>query len=57
MTILFIFLFVVQKIVQSVDLSRIRGVGFDATCSLVVLDEKFEPLAVNAEGKSVATSN
>lgn len=39
-----------KKIVQSVDLSRIRGVGFDATCSLVVLDEKFEPLAVNAEG-------
>ncbi|XP_078263434.1 FGGY carbohydrate kinase domain-containing protein isoform X2 [Rhinoraja longicauda] len=39
-----------KKIVQSVDLSHIRGIGFDATCSLVVLDEKFEPLAVNAEG-------
>ncbi|XP_069794608.1 FGGY carbohydrate kinase domain-containing protein isoform X2 [Narcine bancroftii] len=39
-----------KKIVQAVDLSYIRGVGFDATCSLVVLDGNFEPLAVNAEG-------
>uniref|UniRef100_UPI00398F5900 FGGY carbohydrate kinase domain-containing protein isoform X2 n=1 Tax=Pristiophorus japonicus TaxID=55135 RepID=UPI00398F5900 len=39
-----------KKIAQTVDLSNIRGLGFDATCSLVVLDVNFEPLAVNAEG-------
>ncbi|XP_062920336.1 FGGY carbohydrate kinase domain-containing protein isoform X6 [Mobula hypostoma] len=39
-----------KKITQMVDLSHIQGIGFDATCSLVVLDENFEPLAVNAEG-------
>ena len=30
--------------------SAVVGVGFDATCSLVVLDRANQPLAVNAEG-------
>jgi len=43
-----------QKVVCGVDASRIRGVGFDATCSLVVVDKHFQPLAVNCEGRSPA---
>ncbi|KAM4023241.1 FGGY carbohydrate kinase domain-containing protein isoform 2-T2 [Anomaloglossus baeobatrachus] len=41
---------VTKKVAQSVGSGRIRGLGFDATCSLVVLDKQFQPLAVNAEG-------
>uniref|UniRef100_A0A8C2V3U5 FGGY carbohydrate kinase domain-containing protein n=3 Tax=Chinchilla lanigera TaxID=34839 RepID=A0A8C2V3U5_CHILA len=41
---------VTKKVVQGIDLSRIRGLGFDATCSLVVLDKQFRPLPVNYEG-------
>ncbi|XP_038188679.1 FGGY carbohydrate kinase domain-containing protein isoform X2 [Arvicola amphibius] len=43
---------VTKKIVQGVDVHRIRGLGFDATCSLVVLDKQFHPLPVNHEGDS-----
>uniref|UniRef100_A0ABM5G813 FGGY carbohydrate kinase domain-containing protein isoform X3 n=1 Tax=Pogona vitticeps TaxID=103695 RepID=A0ABM5G813_9SAUR len=41
---------VTKKVIQGIDISQIRGLGFDATCSLVVLDSRFQPLAVNAEG-------
>ncbi|XP_075412998.1 FGGY carbohydrate kinase domain-containing protein isoform X2 [Tenrec ecaudatus] len=41
---------VTKKVVQGIDLSLIRGLGFDATCSLVVLDKHFHPLPVNREG-------
>uniref|UniRef100_A0A8D0HK38 Carbohydrate kinase FGGY N-terminal domain-containing protein n=1 Tax=Sphenodon punctatus TaxID=8508 RepID=A0A8D0HK38_SPHPU len=40
---------VTKKIVRGIDTSRIRGLGFDATCSLVVVDKQFRPLAVNHE--------
>ncbi|KAM9542215.1 FGGY carbohydrate kinase domain-containing protein isoform 3-T8 [Guaruba guarouba] len=43
---------VTKKVVSGVDASRIRGVGFDATCSLVVVDKQFQPLAVNCEGEN-----
>ncbi|KAM5265708.1 FGGY carbohydrate kinase domain-containing protein isoform 9-T11 [Hipposideros larvatus] len=43
---------VTKKVVQGIDLNRIRGLGFDATCSLVVLDKQFQPLPVNHEGDS-----
>ncbi|XP_009285686.1 PREDICTED: FGGY carbohydrate kinase domain-containing protein isoform X2 [Aptenodytes forsteri] len=43
---------VTKKVVCGVDASRIRGVGFDATCSLVVVDKQFQPLAVNCEGQN-----
>ena len=33
-----------------VQASAVVGIGFDATCSLVVLDRANQPLAVNAEG-------
>ncbi|XP_055441663.1 FGGY carbohydrate kinase domain-containing protein isoform X2 [Bubalus kerabau] len=41
-----------KKVVQGVSLHQIRGLGFDATCSLVVLDKQFRPLPVNHEGDS-----
>ncbi|XP_029803915.1 FGGY carbohydrate kinase domain-containing protein isoform X3 [Suricata suricatta] len=43
---------VTKKVVQGIDVNRIRGLGFDATCSLVVLDQQFCPLPVNHEGES-----
>eukprot|EP00070_Physeter_catodon_P037093 XP_028343987.1 FGGY carbohydrate kinase domain-containing protein [Physeter catodon] len=43
---------VTKKVVQGIDLNQIRGLGFDATCSLVVLDKQFRPLPVNHEGDS-----
>nr|XP_048715585.1 FGGY carbohydrate kinase domain-containing protein isoform X3 [Caretta caretta] len=42
---------VTKKIIQGVDVAWIRGLGFDATCSLVVVDKQFQPLAVNYEGE------
>ncbi|XP_070602122.1 FGGY carbohydrate kinase domain-containing protein isoform X2 [Erythrolamprus reginae] len=42
---------VTKKITQGINMSQIRGLGFDATCSLVVLDSHFQPLAVNSEGE------
>ncbi|XP_077189673.1 FGGY carbohydrate kinase domain-containing protein isoform X2 [Paroedura picta] len=41
---------VTKKVIQGIDTRQIRGLGFDATCSLVVLDNNFHPLAVNLEG-------
>uniref|UniRef100_A0A8C6MPJ4 FGGY carbohydrate kinase domain-containing protein n=1 Tax=Mus spicilegus TaxID=10103 RepID=A0A8C6MPJ4_MUSSI len=43
---------VTKEVVQGIDAHRIRGLGFDATCSLVVLDKEFHPLPVNHEGDS-----
>ncbi|XP_033861615.3 FGGY carbohydrate kinase domain-containing protein isoform X1 [Acipenser ruthenus] len=40
-----------RRVTQGVDPSRIRGIGFDATCSLVVLDKSFQPLPVNSNGE------
>ncbi|XP_056388920.1 FGGY carbohydrate kinase domain-containing protein isoform X2 [Hyla sarda] len=39
-----------KKVAQSAGCGQIRGLGFDATCSLVVLNKQFQPLTVNAEG-------
>ncbi|XP_054021637.1 FGGY carbohydrate kinase domain-containing protein isoform X4 [Dryobates pubescens] len=43
---------VTKKVVRGVDAGQIRGLGFDATCSLVVVDKQFQPLAVNCEGQN-----
>uniref|UniRef100_H3CQZ9 FGGY carbohydrate kinase domain-containing protein n=1 Tax=Tetraodon nigroviridis TaxID=99883 RepID=H3CQZ9_TETNG len=37
---------VVKRVTQGVEKSRVRGIGFDATCSLVVLDQSFQPVPV-----------
>lgn len=47
---LFVF-HVLQRVTQGVARSQVRGVGFDATCSLVVLDQNFQPLPVTQDGK------
>ncbi|XP_040216758.1 FGGY carbohydrate kinase domain-containing protein isoform X2 [Rana temporaria] len=41
---------VTKKVAESAGSGQIRGLGFDATCSLVVLDKSFQSLAVNVEG-------
>lgn len=33
--------------------SQVRGLGFDATCSLVVLDQSFQPVPVTQDGKII----
>jgi FGGY-family pentulose kinase len=43
----------VRKITSDIaDKSQIAGIGFDATCSLVLLDNKSEPLTVSVTGNS-----
>lgn len=41
---------VVQRVTQSVERGQVRGIGFDATCSLVVLDQSFKPVPVSKDG-------
>lgn len=40
-----------QKVTQGVERNQVCGVGFDATCSLVVLDQSFQPVPVNQDGE------
>ena len=40
-----------QRLTRGLDQSQIRGVGFAATCSLVVLDKNFQPVPVNQNGR------
>ncbi|XP_030629928.1 FGGY carbohydrate kinase domain-containing protein isoform X2 [Chanos chanos] len=42
----------VRKVTQDIKSDQVRGIGFDATCSLVVLDQSFQPVAVNEDGVS-----
>ncbi|XP_062261211.1 FGGY carbohydrate kinase domain-containing protein isoform X1 [Platichthys flesus] len=41
---------VVKRVTQGVDRNQVCGVGFDATCSLVVLDQSFQPVPVCQDG-------
>ncbi|KAJ0059143.1 hypothetical protein NL108_008574 [Boleophthalmus pectinirostris] len=41
---------VIQRVVTGVERSQVRGIGFDATCSLVVLDQCFQPVSVCHSG-------
>ncbi|XP_068196396.1 FGGY carbohydrate kinase domain-containing protein [Antennarius striatus] len=41
---------VVQSVTRGVAPSQVRGLGFDATCSLVVLDRSFQPVSVTQDG-------
>ena len=38
-------------ITEGIDVSMVRSIGFDATCSLVVLDKHFMPVCVSPTGK------
>ncbi|XP_077096542.1 FGGY carbohydrate kinase domain-containing protein-like isoform X2 [Siphateles boraxobius] len=40
----------VKRVTQDIDVTCVRGLGFDATCSLVALDRHFQPVAVNHTG-------
>ncbi|MEQ2274542.1 hypothetical protein XENORESO_018876 [Xenotaenia resolanae] len=40
---------VVKEVTSGVQRSQVRGIGFDATCSLVVLDKNFQPVPVTQE--------
>ncbi|XP_041848180.1 FGGY carbohydrate kinase domain-containing protein-like isoform X2 [Melanotaenia boesemani] len=41
---------VVKRVTRGVQMTQVRGVGFDATCSLVVLDQSFQPVPVSEDG-------
>ena len=38
-------------VTEGIDSSLVRGIGFDATCSLVVLDKNFQPVPVSSSGR------
>nr|XP_015211262.1 PREDICTED: FGGY carbohydrate kinase domain-containing protein isoform X1 [Lepisosteus oculatus]XP_015211263.1 PREDICTED: FGGY carbohydrate kinase domain-containing protein isoform X1 [Lepisosteus oculatus] len=42
----------IRRVTEGVQKTQIRGIGFDATCSLVVLEKQFQPLAVNKDGEN-----
>ncbi|KAK2895599.1 FGGY carbohydrate kinase domain-containing protein [Channa argus] len=41
---------VVKEVTQCVERNQVRGIGFDGTCSLVVLDQNFQPVPVSQDG-------
>lgn len=41
---------VIKEITKGVDPAAILGIGFDATCSLVVVDKEHKPLSVSQSG-------
>ncbi|XP_017071541.1 FGGY carbohydrate kinase domain-containing protein [Drosophila eugracilis] len=43
---------VVKKVIAGVDKSEVKGIGFDATCSLVVLGPQGSPLTVSKSGEA-----
>lgn len=40
-----------QDVVKGLDPTTIKGVGFDATCSLAAFDQNGDPLSVSPSGK------
>ncbi|XP_071953958.1 FGGY carbohydrate kinase domain-containing protein-like isoform X2 [Antedon mediterranea] len=43
---------VVKKVTNNIDKKCIKGIGFDATCSLVALDANFQPISVSPSGSN-----
>ncbi|KAF8773195.1 FGGY carbohydrate kinase domain-containing [Argiope bruennichi] len=43
---------VIQDISKGIDPTTVKGIGFDATCSLVALDKDFKPLSVSKTGNA-----
>ena len=37
----------------NIEKTRIAGIGFDATCSMVVLDTDFQPISISPSGEHV----
>lgn len=44
---IFIFFFKFQNVVTNIHPAKIKGIGFDATCSLVVLDKNCNPISIS----------
>ena len=42
--------FYVKDVVENIDIDAIAGIGFDATCSLVALDNNDSPITVSPTG-------
>ncbi|EDV24115.1 uncharacterized protein TRIADDRAFT_26735 [Trichoplax adhaerens] len=40
---------VVKEVTQGIDRDAIGGIGFDATCSMVVLDEQLQPVTISPD--------
>ena len=40
-----------QEAMEGLDASLIKGIGFDATCSLVAMDTNFKPITVSKSGE------
>lgn len=43
---------VVKRVTSGIKRSHVKGIGFDATCSLVVLDQNFQPVPVIQDGEN-----
>nr|XP_018902387.1 PREDICTED: FGGY carbohydrate kinase domain-containing protein [Bemisia tabaci]XP_018902388.1 PREDICTED: FGGY carbohydrate kinase domain-containing protein [Bemisia tabaci] len=41
----------VKEVCNGIEKTAVKGIGFDATCSLVVLDKKLQPLSVSPNGE------
>ena len=39
--------------IKDVDVEAVEGIGFDATCSLVVLGPEYEPITVSPTGTTI----
>ena len=46
----FLTFFYVKDVVENIDIDAIAGIGFDATCSLVALDNNDSPITVSPTG-------
>lgn len=42
----------VKVVIQNVDLSNVKGIGFDATCSLACVDKSGNPLSISPSGNN-----
>ncbi|XP_038056247.1 FGGY carbohydrate kinase domain-containing protein-like isoform X2 [Patiria miniata] len=40
----------IMEAMQGQDSEKVRGIGFDATCSLVAMDTNFQPITVSSSG-------
>jgi ribulose kinase len=43
-------LFCLQRVVANIDVSLVKGIGFDATCSLVAVGPRNAPVTISPTG-------